>query len=88
MLEIIDEEKEESNNRSGLRKSAKNEFSDLQAGHTSRTAGMIYGRDLMESPFHTMSQRQGFRRVSIKWHRFLQFSSAWEGEDDEIRSRF
>lgn len=48
---------------------------------------MIYGRDLMESPFHTITQRQGFRRVSVEWHRFLQFPSAWEREENEIRSR-
>ncbi|KAI0993236.1 hypothetical protein K3495_g14948 [Podosphaera aphanis] len=39
-----------------------NDFHDLQAGHSSRTAGMIYGRDLMESLFHTLNQREGFRR--------------------------
>ncbi|KAI0997534.1 hypothetical protein K3495_g10655 [Podosphaera aphanis] len=58
-----------------------NDFHDLQAGHSSRTAGMIYGRDLMESPFHTLNQREGFRRVSIEWHQILQFKSAWKRDE-------
>jgi len=49
---------------------------DLQAGHGSKIAGMIYGRQLTESPFHTASRRAGFRKVSQEWHRFLLFRSA------------
>ncbi|KAI0999717.1 hypothetical protein K3495_g8479 [Podosphaera aphanis] len=52
---------------------------DLQAGHSTRTAGMIYGRDLMESPFHTINQREGFRGVSIEWHQILQFKHGGKG---------
>jgi superfamily II DNA helicase RecQ len=53
---------------------------DLAFGHGTHVAGMIYGRDLMEAPFHTVTQREGFRRVSIEWHRFLQFASAMDME--------
>jgi superfamily II DNA helicase RecQ len=54
---------------------------DTAFGHTTHIGGMIYGRDLMESPHHTVTQREGFRRVSIEWHRFLQFASTWEMEE-------
>jgi superfamily II DNA helicase RecQ len=30
----------------------------------------------MEAPHHTISEREAFRRVSIEWHRFLQFASS------------
>lgn len=52
------------------------EFFDLQAGHGSKIAGMIYGRQLNESPFHTVNKRVGFRKVSESWHRFLLFQSS------------
>ena len=51
---------------------------ERQSGHCKRTEEMIYGRLLMESPFHTMSERQEFRKVSADWHRILGFQSAWE----------
>ncbi|KAF1922313.1 P-loop containing nucleoside triphosphate hydrolase protein, partial [Didymella exigua CBS 183.55] len=34
-----------------------------------------YGRPIDESPFSIMAQQQALWRVSIAWHRFLQFSS-------------
>ena len=48
---------------------------DLASGHRSKFAGQIYGRPADELPFSIMAQRQAFRRVSVAWHRFLQFSS-------------
>ena len=51
---------------------------ERQSGHYKQTEEMIYGRLLMESPFHTMSERQEFRKVSADWHRILGFQSAWE----------
>ena len=49
-----------------------------QSGHGRRMEEMIYGRSLMESPFHTMSERRSMRKVSVDWHRFLHFPSAWD----------
>ena len=43
-----------------------------------QTLDMAYGRAMMESPFYTISEREEFRRVSMDWHRILQFPSAWE----------
>jgi superfamily II DNA helicase RecQ len=50
----------------------------LQSGHTLQTEEMNYGRSMQESPFQTMAERENFRRVSMDWHRVLQFASAWE----------
>ena len=49
---------------------------DLQAGHSSRIAGNIYGRMLSEAPFHTQARRAASRRVSTEWHLFFRFPSA------------
>lgn len=49
-----------------------------QAGHSRYMEDMIYGLLLTESPTATMSERNMFRKVSIDWHRFLRFASAWE----------
>ena len=49
-----------------------------QAGHGTRMEEMIYGLLLSESPSWTVSERQRFRKVSMDWHRFLRFKSAWE----------
>ena len=32
----------------------------------------------MEAPQHTVYERDGFRRVSVEWHRFLGFASTRE----------
>jgi len=42
---------------------------------------MIYGVLLSESPFYTQSEKEGFRKVSLDWHRFLHFESAWDDEN-------
>jgi len=56
-----------------------------QAGHTAKTEEGNYGRSLAESPFQTMAERAKFRRVSMDWHRILQFSSALEGHPRHAR---
>lgn len=55
-----------------------NDWESRQAGHSRRTEEMIYGILMSESPFQTRSERQRFRKVSVDWHRFLHFTSAWE----------
>jgi superfamily II DNA helicase RecQ len=52
---------------------------DLQAGHGTRIAGMIYARLLSEGRFETKSQRERFRQVSQEWHQFLGFASSQAG---------
>jgi superfamily II DNA helicase RecQ len=50
---------------------------DLQVGHGSLVAGMIYARELQQATFGTQKARDKFRAVSRAWHHFLGF-----GEDD------
>ena len=67
---------------------------DLQSGHGSHVAGMIYARELMEGGNAVISRREQFRQVSVTWHRFLKFGSAHDslgvgckrkrGQDDDI----
>src|SRR5579871_5449988 len=52
------------------------EVQDLQAGHTSHVAGMIYARGIMEQSGVVASMRQHFRKSSENWHGFLGFRSA------------
>src|SRR6266536_867970 len=52
---------------------------DLQAGHGTHIAGMIYARELMEGDNSIISRREKFRRVSHVWHCFLGFPSAHQG---------
>lgn len=49
----------------------------LQSGHSLQTEEGHYGRSMIESPFQTTAERQEFRRVSMDWHRVLEFASAW-----------
>jgi RecQ family ATP-dependent DNA helicase len=51
---------------------------DLQSGHGSHIAGMIYARELMEGGNAVISRREQFRQVSITWHKFLKFGSAYD----------
>lgn len=48
-----------------------------QSGHSRYMEDMIYGLLLTESPTVTVSERNMFRKVSVDWHRFLGFHSAW-----------
>lgn len=52
---------------------------DLQAGHGTHVAGMIYARELRQAPGQTMGRQDMFRQVSQEWHRFLQFASSIQG---------
>ena len=52
---------------------------DLQSGHGTRMAGMIYARLLFEGQFEMQSQKEKYRQVSQEWHRFLGFPSATQG---------
>jgi len=49
---------------------------DLQSGHGSHVAGMIYAQELMEGGNTVISQQEQFRQVSVTWHRFLKFGLA------------
>lgn len=46
---------------------------DLQAGHGSHVAGMIYARDMFENTNGTAAMRERFRSVSERWHRLFGF---------------
>src|SRR5450432_4675332 len=52
---------------------------DVQAGHGTYVAGMIYARELRQAPGQTMGRQDMFRQVSQEWHRFLQFGSSIQG---------
>jgi superfamily II DNA helicase RecQ len=52
---------------------------DLQAGHGTHVAGMIYARELRQAPGQTMGRQDMFRKISQEWHRFLQFTSSIQG---------
>ncbi|KAK1446545.1 hypothetical protein CMEL01_16820, partial [Colletotrichum melonis] len=57
---------------------------DLQAGHGTRIAGMIYARLLVQLGSGVAAKQQQFRKVSCQWHRFLGFgaedrASGWDG---------
>ncbi|CAG8059412.1 unnamed protein product, partial [Penicillium salamii] len=73
-------------------------FQDLQAGHSSHVAGIVYARQINEAPGSLASRRAMFRQVSQDWHRFLGFHdpkpdevvankkrkfSPWENEQQE-----
>ena len=49
---------------------------DIQTGHSSSVANMIYGRGIDEATFSTERKRRALRRVSMEWHAFLQMPSA------------
>ncbi|KAG6148290.1 hypothetical protein E4U37_007506 [Claviceps purpurea] len=49
------------------------EASDLQAGHGTHVAGMIYARELQQGLGGTAMARERFREVSTKWHGFFDF---------------
>jgi RecQ family ATP-dependent DNA helicase len=75
---------------------------DLQAGHGTHVAGMVYARELQQGVFSTAPRRERFRAVSRQWHRFLGFGAedssaagagvkrtrdAFEGAREEARFR-
>ncbi|KAI8682258.1 hypothetical protein NCS56_00348100 [Fusarium sp. Ph1] len=48
---------------------------DLQAGHGSHIAGLIYARLFGQGELGTMRSREQFRKVSMQWHRFFGFGA-------------
>jgi superfamily II DNA helicase RecQ len=48
---------------------------DLQAGHGSHIAGLIYARLFGQGELGTMRSREKFRKVSMQWHRFFGFGA-------------
>ncbi|KAF4473075.1 ATP-dependent DNA helicase Q1 [Fusarium albosuccineum] len=48
---------------------------DLQAGHGSQIAGLIYARLFGQGEAGTMRSREEFRKVSMQWHRFFGFGA-------------
>jgi superfamily II DNA/RNA helicase len=49
---------------------------DIQTGHGTVVAGMIYGRPVTEPVFSVEARRFGLRLASMEWHAFLQMPSA------------
>ncbi|KAM6513757.1 hypothetical protein FALCPG4_014975 [Fusarium falciforme] len=58
---------------------------DLQAGHGSKIAGLIYGRLVTEGAFETNERRVNFRYISEEWHRLLGFPSAMGGFGEVLK---
>lgn len=58
---------------------------DLQAGHGSAVAGMVYARLLTEGAFETNERRLQFRHISEEWHRLMGFRSAIGGLDASLK---
>jgi hypothetical protein len=52
------------------------QIADLQAGHSSHVAGMVYARGIMEQSGAILERRQQFRVSSTDWHQFLGFESS------------
>jgi superfamily II DNA helicase RecQ len=60
---------------------------DLQSGHTTAVANMIYGREIGQMSVGTADLRQRFRCISEEWHAFLEFavvSNAGAGVASEV----
>lgn len=55
-----------------------NDVADLQAGHGSHVAGIVYARALFEMAGAVASMRERFRQSSVDWHRFLAMESVIE----------
>ncbi|KAM5527653.1 hypothetical protein FOXYSP1_20015 [Fusarium oxysporum f. sp. phaseoli] len=49
---------------------------DLQAGHGSHIAGLIYARLFGKGELGTIRSREKFRKISMQWHRFFGFGAA------------
>lgn len=73
--------------RRNTKEDNKQDYQEEQSGHSKRIEQMIYGVLLSESPSYTQSDKEGFRKVSLDWHRFLQFKSAWKDENTSASVR-
>jgi len=60
---------------------------DLQAGHGTYIAGMIYAKELMEGDNSIISRCEKFRRVSYVWHCFWGFPLVYQGVSMSGRAR-
>lgn len=68
---------------------------DLQAGHTSHVAELVYGRTVEQGPWGFSTKQDQFRKISVLWHRLWNFSSydensliqppSYEAEQQELR---
>lgn len=47
---------------------------DLQAGHGSHIAGLVYGRGTSDMAYTTAARQEKYRSISITWHSFLGFT--------------
>lgn len=47
---------------------------DLQAGHGTHVAGLVYARAMFENTNGTALMRERFREASMGWHRFFMFT--------------
>jgi hypothetical protein len=63
------------------------EIGDLQAGHGSHVAGMVYARGMFEMDGAVANKRQQFQKSSIDWHRLWAIQSAMEMRPDQKRKR-
>lgn len=52
---------------------------DLQGGHSTRTAEMVYGRQVQQGAVGTPSQRAQFRKINVRWHQFFHLVLGEEG---------
>jgi superfamily II DNA helicase RecQ len=61
---------------------------DLQAGHGTHVAGMIYARLLQQDPRGTSSRQEQFRTISRIWHLFLGFEEPAHSDMKRKRETF
>jgi superfamily II DNA helicase RecQ len=60
---------------------------DLQAGHGTHIAGMIYGRELTENRDAISSRRSKFRKISQVWHQFFNFTSSHDTTQPALKRK-
>ena len=77
------------------------EVEDMQAGHSTHVAGIVYARGIREQDGVVEGMRQKFRRANENWHRFLGFyvpgeafgdrgkrkASGWEEREEGVENR-
>jgi superfamily II DNA helicase RecQ len=80
-------DKDEGSNDGSDGETGEDEIGDLQAGHGSHIAGMVYARGMFEMDGAVASKRQQYRQSSIDWHRLLAIQSAVEIRPGQKRKR-
>ena len=63
------------------------EVEDMQAGHGTHVAGIVYARGIREQDGVVEGMRQKFRIASANWHGFLGFQTPGEGGSRAKRKR-